>query len=100
MLESSAPSGQRAAALLYLGRSERAIGRCDRAIRAYETLVRSYGSAQQSSAALTEGVECYDRESDPAGAQRLLEHATSVPSLSTQATRALHDRTAPATNPR
>jgi tetratricopeptide (TPR) repeat protein len=92
MLESSAPSAQRAAALLYLARSERALGRCDRAIRAYETLVRSYGSAQQSSIALSEGIACYDQLGDAAGAQRLLEHATSVPSLSAQATQRLHDR--------
>jgi tetratricopeptide (TPR) repeat protein len=92
MLESSAPSAQRAAALLYLARSERALGRCDRAIRAYETLVRSYGSAQQSSIALSEGIACYDQVGDAAGAQRLLEHATSVPSLSAQATQRLHDR--------
>jgi tetratricopeptide (TPR) repeat protein len=94
MLESSAPSAQRAAALLYLARSERALGRCDRAIRAYETLVRSYGSAQQSAVALSEGVACYDQLGDAAGAQRLLEHATSVPSLSAQATEKLHDRSA------
>lgn len=92
MLESSAPSAQRAAALLYLARSERALGHCDRAIRAYETLVRSYGSAQQSSIALSEGVACFDQLGDAAGAQRLLEHATSVPSLSAQATQRLHDR--------
>jgi TolA-binding protein len=95
MLESSAPSGQRAPALLYLARSERALGRCDRAIRAYETLVRSYGSSQQSAAALLEGVECYDRLGEPVGAQRLLEHATSVPLLATQASRALHERGVP-----
>lgn len=92
MLESSAPSGQRAPALLYLARSERALGRCDRAIRAYETLVRSYGSSQQSLAAMLEGVECYDRLGEPLAAQRLLEHATSVPSLAAQATRALQER--------
>jgi len=92
MLESSAPSAQRAAALLYLARSERALGRCNRAIRAYETLVRSYGSAQQSAVALSEGVACFDQLGDGAGAQRLLEHATSVPSLSAQATKTLHDR--------
>lgn len=92
MLESSAPSAQRAAALLYLARSERALGRCNRAIRAYETLVRSYGSAQQSAVALSEGVACFDQLGDAAGAQRLLEHATSVPSLSAQATKTLHDR--------
>jgi TolA-binding protein len=92
MLESSAPSAQRAAALLYLARSERALGRCNRAIRAYETLVRSYGSAQQSAVALSEGVACFDQLQDAAGAQRLLEHATSVPSLSAQATKTLHDR--------
>lgn len=92
MLQSSAPSAQRAAALLYLARSERALGRCDKAIRAYETLVRSYGSAQQSSIALSEGVACYDQLGDSAGAQRLLEHATSVPSLSAQAMQRLHDR--------
>lgn len=92
MLESSAPSGQRAPALLYLARSERALGRCDRAIRAYETLVRSYGSSQQSLAAMLEGVECYDRVGEPMAAQRLLEHATSVPSLAAQATRALQER--------
>jgi TolA-binding protein/anti-sigma factor RsiW len=94
MLESSSPSAQRPAALLYLARSERALGRCDRAIRAYETLVRSYGSAQQSALALAEGVGCFDKLGDAAGAQRLLEHATSVPSLSAQATKALHDRSA------
>jgi TolA-binding protein len=92
MLESSAPSAQRAAALLYLARSERALGRCNRAIRAYETLVRSYGSAQQSAVALSEGVACFDQLGDAAGAQRLLERATSVPSLSAQATKTLHDR--------
>jgi TolA-binding protein len=94
MLESSSPSAQRPAALLYLARSERALGRCDRAIRAYETLVRSYGSAQQSALALAEGVGCFDKLGDAAGAQRLLEHATSIPSLSAQATKALHDRSA------
>ncbi|HKU42316.1 MAG TPA: hypothetical protein VJR89_29360, partial [Polyangiales bacterium] len=98
MLESSAPSGQRAAALLYLARSERALGRCDRSIRSYETLVRSYGSAQQSAAALTEAVECYDQLGDGAGAVRLLEHATSVPSLAAQAQKTLHERGA-ATKP-
>ncbi len=92
MLESSAPSAQRAAALLYLARSERSLGRCDRAIRAYETLVRSYGSAQQSASALTEGVACYDQLSDGAGAARLLDHASSVPSLSVQATKMREDR--------
>jgi tetratricopeptide (TPR) repeat protein len=94
MLESSAPSAQRAAALLYLARSERALGRCDRAIRAYETLVRSYGSAQQSASALSEGVACYDQLGNAAGATRLLEHASSVPSLSVQATKTLQDRSA------
>ena len=92
MLESSAPSAQRAAALLYLARSERALGRCDRAIRAYETLVRSYGSSQQSSSALSEGVACYDQLGNSAAATRLLEHANSVPSLSVQASKALQDR--------
>ena len=94
MLESNAPSGQRASALLYLARSERALGRCDRAIRAYETLVRSYGSAQQSASALPEGVACYDQLGDSAGAIRLLEHATSVPSLSALASKSLQDRRA------
>jgi tetratricopeptide (TPR) repeat protein len=95
MLESTAPSGQRASALLYLARSERALGRCDRAIRAYETLVRSYGSAQQSASALPEGVACYDQLGDSAGAIRLLEHATSVPTLAALANKALHDRGEP-----
>ena len=94
MLESSSPSAQRPAALLYLARSERALGRCDRAIRAYETLVRSYGSAQQSAIALSEGVACFDQLGDKAGAHRFLEHASSVPSLSAQATKALHERAA------
>jgi tetratricopeptide (TPR) repeat protein len=92
MLESTAPSGQRASALLYLARSERALGRCDRAIRAYETLVRSYGSAQQSASALPEGVACHDQLGDSAGAIRLLEHATSVPTLAALASKALQDR--------
>jgi TolA-binding protein len=92
MLESSAPSAQRAAALLYLARSERALGRCERAIRAYETLVRSYGSAQQSAIALSEGVACFDQIGDAAGAQRLLEHAMSVPSLSAQAQKTISER--------
>jgi TolA-binding protein len=74
-----------AQALLYLARSERALGHCDRAVTSYETLVHAHPGRQEAQAALREGVSCYDRLSEPARAQHLLDAAATTPELASGA---------------
>lgn len=84
-LAGSVTGSEQAMTLLYLARAERALGHCDRAVNSYATLVRVHSAKSEASAALREGVACYDDMSEPGHAQHLLEQAASNRSLGADA---------------
>lgn len=88
----STTDAEQAMTLLYLARAERALGHCDRAVNSYATLVRVHSGKSEASAALREGVACYDDLSEPSHAQHLLEQAATTRSLAADARTLLAQR--------
>jgi anti-sigma factor RsiW len=91
-LVGSSTSSEQATTLLYLARAERALGHCDRAVNSYSTLVRVHSTKTEASAALREGVACYDDMAEPGHAQHLLEQAAGTRSLAADARSLLAQR--------
>lgn len=84
--DAAAAGGDRtSSALLYAGRSQRALGACDKALVRFQKVVAAYPASSDAPWAALEGGQCAKQQGDLATARTLFEKAKASPATAAKA---------------